>query len=112
MPNATPLALLVTLLLWAGLLASIAWAGLQGPLGAGFAAVTAAPWGVVTLLDLYGGLLFVAAWIAALERDWRRVLPWVVALLLLGNLATTGVYLLLRLRRAESVRAALLTPRA
>jgi len=58
-------------------------------------------WGVVTLLDLYVGLLFVAAWIAWVERRWWRAALWIAALAFLGN-AVTLVYVLLRARKATS----------
>jgi hypothetical protein len=55
------------------------------------------PWGLVTLLDLGVGLLFVAAWIAVMEpRPWCAAL-WIVALFALGNV-TTLIFLLWRTR--------------
>lgn len=83
------------------LVGSFFWAGRQQGLGEGFAAVMEQPWGVVTVLDLYTGLLFVAAWIHALERDWRKTLGWSVALATLGNVATLA-YLIWRARQADS----------
>lgn len=101
---------LVLAALLAGLVGSFWWAGTRQALGEGFAAVTAQPWGIVTLLDLYLGFAFVAAWIHALERRWPVTLAWAVALCVLGNAATLA-YLLLRLRRAGSL-AALFVPAA
>ncbi len=55
------------------------------------------PWGVVTLLDLGVGLLFVAAWMAVMEpRPWCAAL-WIAALFVLGNVITL-VFLLWRTR--------------
>lgn len=58
-------------------------------------------WGVVTLLDLYVGLIFVATWIAWVERRWWWAALWIAALALLGNVVTL-VYVLLRARKAAS----------
>jgi hypothetical protein len=63
-------------------------------------------WGKVTLVDLYVGLLLVAVWIIWLERTPSRWIPWVVGLVLLGNL-TTAAYVLLRAARTSSVTEAL-----
>lgn len=85
------------------LVVAIFAAGLDKSLGAGFAAITAEGWGVVTLLDLYAGLLVIAAWIFALERSPRTALVWALALMLLGNVVTL-VYLLRRARHARRFR--------
>ncbi|HHW75973.1 MAG TPA: DUF1475 family protein [Xanthomonadaceae bacterium] len=57
--------------------------------------VIADPWGVVTLLDLGVGLLFIAVWLALVESSLWRAAVWIIALLLLGNVVTL-VYLLWR----------------
>lgn len=62
---------------------------------AGLRHVLADPWGVVTLLDLGVGLLFVAVWLALVEPSPWRAAAWIVALFLLGN-AVTLAYLLWR----------------
>lgn len=70
---------------------------------AGLRSVAGTWWGVTTLVDLGVGLAFVAGWMWMLERrSWARPL-WVIAVFLLGNF-TTLVFLLLRCRRARSVR--------
>lgn len=57
------------------------------------------PWGLVTLLDLGIGLLFVAAWISVVEtRPWHAT-AWIIALFMLGNVITLA-FLLWRTRRA------------
>lgn len=68
------------------------------------------PWGVVTLLDLGIGLLFVAAWIAVMEPSPARAAVWIVALFVLGNVVTL-VFLLWRTRQAEQVRELFLPSR-
>lgn len=91
------------------MLASFVWASLEMSLARGLASVAGTRWGVVTLVDLGIGLVFVAAWIALLEKSPRRALPWIVAMFLLGNF-TTLVYLLWRCRRARTLADLILTP--
>jgi len=60
--------------------------------------LTSRPWGVVTLFDLYFGFLIGAVLIAAVERDWRKSLFWILPVFVLGNV-WTGVWLCVRARR-------------
>ena len=76
---------------------AIAYGVVSGGFGEDFAAVWALPWGKVSLVDLFVGLGLVAVVIIWRERSPKRWLPWVVALLFLGNLAT-GAYLVWTLR--------------
>lgn len=85
---------------WIGIVAmagAIVYGVVSGGFGEDFAAVWALPWGKVSLVDLFVGLFLVAVVIIWRERQVRRWLPWVVALLVLGNL-TTGAYLIWALR--------------
>ena len=93
--------------LFLALLGSIVWASLDGGVGDGLIYVAREPWGVVTLGDLGAGLLFVALWMAAIEkRKWS--LPfWYVALMGLGNL-TTLVFLIYRCTQARTFGGILL----
>lgn len=75
---------------------------LEMPLVAGLRATVDTWWGVTTMVDLYAGLLAVAGWIAYRERSARRAAPWIVGLLLLGNL-TTVVYVAFAAARSSSV---------
>ena len=57
------------------------------------------PWGVISVIDVYtGGALF-AGWIAARERSVLRTAGWVVAIVVLGNFATS-LYALVALQRS------------
>jgi hypothetical protein len=65
----------------------------SGSFGEESSAIWALPWGKVTLVDLYLGLLLFGAWIAYREGSKGTVLAWWVALAVLGNLAAAA-YLL------------------
>jgi len=96
-----------TTLLLVALIACIIWASMNGSVLVALKDMLATPWGATTLLDLYIGLGFVAVWIAFLERNWRRSLPWIVVLPLLGNVVTL-IYLLVRLIKYRTVHEAIL----
>jgi hypothetical protein len=70
------------------LAASIYWAGfvMDSPLATGFAAVTAEPWGWVTLIDLYVGFILFAIIIALVEKKWWVAALWIAPLPFLGNI--------------------------
>lgn len=77
------------------LVAAILIASNHGNVLAGLRHLIADPWGVVTLLDLGVGLLFVAVWLALVEPSPWRAAVWIIALFLLGNVVTLA-YLLCR----------------
>ena len=77
------------------LVAAILIAGNHSNVLAGLRYVIANPWGMVTLLDLGVGLLFVAVWLALVEPSPWRAAVWIIALFLLGNVVTL-TYLLWR----------------
>ncbi len=85
------------------LVAGIAHAVGRGEVLVALQAMLADPWGLVTLLDLGTGLLFVAVWMVLVERRPLRALPWIVALGALGNVVTL-VYLLWRSRKVSTLR--------
>ncbi|MFN9993613.1 MAG: hypothetical protein ACK54H_09715 [Phycisphaerales bacterium] len=60
-------------------------------------------WGVVTLVDLYAGFAIVGIWMGCCERSAKRWIPWIIALLLLGNVATLA-YIAWRSRKAQTWR--------
>lgn len=82
-------------------MAAMAAAIVYGLASGGFAedgrAIWALPWGRVTLVDLFVGFFLVGAVIVWRERHPRRWIPWLLALLVLGNLVT-AVYLVWALR--------------
>jgi hypothetical protein len=67
------------------LAAAIVWAFGKADFWASGAAIVANPWGLVTLIDLYAGLIATGTVVAAVER-WR---PWtwgmMAAAFVLGN---------------------------
>ena len=93
------------------LVAAILIASSHGNVLAGLRHVIADPWGVVTLLDLGVGLLFVAVWLALVEPNPWRAAAWIIALLLLGNVITL-VYLLSRTCQARQLRDLFLPSRS
>ena len=87
----------------ASLVGLIIWAWLEKSVIEIFVVLWKERWGVVTLLDLYGGFVISATWICLLERRPARAIPWLVGMFCFGNLAT-AVYVLWRARRAKSLR--------
>jgi hypothetical protein len=72
----------------------------NGDFGSDASAIWGLPWGKVTLIDLYAGLVIFGAWVAVREASPVTTSLWWVALLTLGNLAA-GAYLLRALFDAE-----------
>jgi len=92
------------------MLGSFFWAGSRQGLGAGLGAIVREPWGLVTVIDVYAGVLAVAGWILLTEScPWRRTI-WIVALFGLGHFITV-TYVALRAWRSSSLTM-LVLPRA
>lgn len=81
----------------------IVWASLEKSVIEIFRVLWAERWGIVTLLDLYGGFLVTGTWICILERRALRAVPWLVGIFFLGNLATL-IYIVVRARKSSSLR--------
>ena len=92
------------------LVAAILIAGSQSNVLAGLRYVIANPWGIVTLMELGVGLLFVAVWLALVEPNPWRAAVWVAALFILGNVGTL-VYLLSPTCRAQRLHGLFLFSR-
>lgn len=71
----------------AAMLAVTFWAGSLCPLWAVPRPVATHPWFVATLCDAYFGFLTFFGWVAYRETGWAARLLWLVAILLLGNIA-------------------------
>ena len=70
----------------------IIWANSKSNFLANAGKVAETEWGIVTLVDLYIGFLFIAIWICFREKGFQRV-AWLIGLFFLGNL-TTAVYII------------------
>lgn len=63
----------------------IVWASFRGDIGAEFGAITAMPWGQVSLADLYLGFLLYFAAVFVVEQKMSAKLLWAVPVFILGN---------------------------
>lgn len=80
------------------MLAVTSWASSVQALWKIPAEVSGNPWFIATLVDAYFGFLFFWLWIAYKEPTWPVRLLWLVAVLLLGNIAM-AIYLLIQVFR-------------
>ncbi|MBX3732227.1 MAG: DUF1475 family protein [Verrucomicrobiae bacterium] len=78
------------------MLAVTGWASSRVALWNIPASVGGHPWFIATLFDTYFAFLTFWLWLAYKERTWASRLSWLVAILLLGNIAM-AVYLLRQL---------------
>ena len=90
------------------------WASLRQPVWQ-WGGLTQPPdnaWTIATLFDAYFGFVTFYVWLAYKERGWAARIGWLIAILLLGNMAMS-TYVLLQLRRLpkDAPIAALLTAR-
>ena len=84
------LGVLVTMLLVTG------WASSQLPVWRIPREVALHPWFIATLFDTYFAFLTFFLWVAYKEANWWRSIFWLVAILLLGNIAIAS-YMLIEL---------------
>ena len=96
------------------MIAVTSWASLQQPVWE-WGGLTQRPdnaWTIATLFDAYFGFVTFYVWLAYKERRWAPRISWLIAILLLGNMAMSA-YVLLQLRRLprEEPMALLLTAR-
>ena len=77
------------------------WASLQCPLWKTPQAVVTHPWFIATLFDTYFGFLTFYAWLVYKETGWFARVAWLIAILLLGNIAMS-TYMLVTLYRLPS----------
>lgn len=87
------------------MLAVTSWASLKVAMWDTPRAVATHPWFIATLFDTYFAFLTFWLWLAWRERHWIPRLAWLVAILLLGNIAMAGYVLvaLFRLPTTASV---------
>ena len=58
-------------------------------------------WTIATLMDAYYGFITFYVWVFYKEQRWLPRLGWLIAILLLGNMAMSG-YVLLQLARLRA----------
>ena len=109
----TGLRLLFAIIL-VSMLVVTSWASLRQPVWE-WGGLTQAPdngWTIATLFDAYFGFITFYVWVAYKEGRWVPRIGWLIAILLLGNIAMS-VYVLLQLRKLppNEPMAALLTAR-
>lgn len=80
------------------MLAVTSWASLQCALWQTPRALVTHPWFIATLFDTYFAFLTFYAWLAYKETSWLARFGWLLAILLLGNIAISS-YLLITLFR-------------
>ena len=77
------------------------WASVQCALWETPRAVATHPWFIATMFDTYWGFITFYCWLAYKERSWIAKILWLVAVLLLGNIAMS-VYILIQLFRVPT----------
>lgn len=80
------------------MLCATSWASLQCALWKTPEAVVMHPWFIATMFDTYFGFLTFYAWLAYKETGWFARAAWLLAILLLGNIAMS-TYMLITLFR-------------
>lgn len=86
----------------AAMAAAIFYGMVAGGFSDGLSSLLDAPWGRVTIIDLYLGFVLFGAWIWYREGSTMRSTPWWIALAIGGNL-TAGIYVIWASRRAGSM---------
>lgn len=87
---------IVRVLAVAGVIAmtlAIGYALVAGDFGREGAVLTALPWGIVSLVDLYVGFALFSAWVVFRETSRPTAIVWVILTLVLGNLITAAYVL-------------------
>jgi len=80
------------------MLCATSWASAQCALWKTPQAVVTHPWFIATMFDTYFGFLTFYLWLAYKETGWLARIGWLVAILLLGNIAMS-LYMLITLSR-------------
>ena len=81
----------------AAMTAVLGYAFATGDFSAEGARLTAMPWGIVSLVDLYVGFALFSCWIVFREKAWLPSIVWVILMMVLGFWAG-ALYTLLALR--------------
>lgn len=70
------------------MLIAIAYGAARGDFGSEGRTLVGMPWGIVSLVDVYIGLMLFSAWVC--RREGSRIVlgAWIMAFIAVGNLAT------------------------
>ena len=74
------------------------WASLSCALWKTPRPVATHPWFIATLFDAYWGFITFFCWVCYKDRSWAKRAAWLIAILLLGNIAMSS-YMLNKLFR-------------
>jgi hypothetical protein len=88
------------------MLAVTSWASVQVPLWSVPREVATHPWFIATLVDAYWGFFTFFAWQCYKEPSWASRALWLLALVLLGNIAMAVYGLLVTFRLPAGAGAA------
>jgi len=80
------------------MLCATSWASCQCPLWKTPQVLVTHPWFIATLFDCYFGFLTFYIWLAYKETGWFARATWLVAILLLGNIAMSSYMLVMLFR--------------
>jgi len=83
------------------MLSVTSWASLHCALWEIPGTVGGHPWFIATLFDTYWAFLTFYCWVAYKEPSWLAKITWLIAILLLGNIAM-AVYMLIQLSRVPA----------
>ncbi len=86
------------ILVLVAMVAVTGWASLHENVVAALLRISRDPWGLATLFDCYFAFLAFWLWVAYKESRWVVRLLWLVAILLLGNIAM-ALYALIQVWR-------------
>ena len=86
------------------MLCATSWASMQCALWKTPQAVVMHPWFIATMFDTYFGFLTFYAWLAYKETGWFARIGWLVAILLLGNIAMSSYMLITLFRLPANAR--------
>jgi len=90
------------------------WASWQMPFWQTPQSVVLHPWFIATLFDTYFGFLTFWLWLAYRENSWIAAILWLIAIVLLGNIAMASyvLWVVWRLPADAGTRRVLLRPDA
>jgi hypothetical protein len=88
------------------MLCATSWASYQCPLWKTPHDVVTHPWFIATLFDCYFGFLTFYAWLFYKEPGWLARTGWLIAILLLGNIAMSTYMLITLFRLPANARVA------